>query len=125
MIFIFIKLCVCISGSENNNKAQEGSSFESASSMYSSIKTDNITEDLILPSFSPPLEINDEFIVPNLTSPPLHLPDMKSKPSVERIEVKAEINQSVDYMRKNKTENIKMKEVLSAKTVSLKETTLI
>ncbi|CAK1555851.1 unnamed protein product [Leptosia nina] len=108
---------------ENNNKAQEGSSFESASSLYSSTKTDNIAEDLIVPSFSPSLEISEDFIVPNLSSPPLPLSDRKLKPSVERIEVKAEINQSVEYMRKNKTESIKVKDEVSPRPVLPKRDT--
>ncbi|XP_034834957.1 uncharacterized protein [Maniola hyperantus] len=90
--------------SESNNKAQEGSSFESASSLYSSTKTDNVAEDLIVPSFSPPLEITDDFIVPNLTSPPLPLPDRILKPSVERFEVKADITPIVENNKRSKTE---------------------
>ncbi|XP_052743270.1 uncharacterized protein LOC112045005 isoform X2 [Bicyclus anynana] len=102
--------------SENNNKAQEGSSFESASSLYSSTKTDNVAEDLVIPSFSPPLEITDDFIVPNLTSPPLPLPDRVIKPSVERFEVKADITPIVENHRRHKTEIMKRKDEVPVKT---------
>ncbi|XP_041981892.1 uncharacterized protein LOC121735219 isoform X2 [Aricia agestis] len=107
---------------ESNNKAQEGSSFESASSLYSSTKTDNVAEDLIVPSFSPPLEIRDDFIVPNLSSPPLPLPERISKPSVERIEVKADITPIVDQSRRQKTEFNKSKESSSKSVSSLRDT---
>ncbi|XP_045451650.1 uncharacterized protein LOC123660638 [Melitaea cinxia] len=103
--------------SENNNKAQEGSSFESASSLYSSTKTDNVAEDLIVPSFSPPLEIRDDFIVPNLSSPPVPLPDRLSKTKVERIEVKADIT-PIETNRKIKTEIIKSKDEICRKPIS-------
>ncbi|KAJ0174717.1 hypothetical protein K1T71_009825 [Dendrolimus kikuchii] len=92
-----------------NNKTQDGSSFESASSLYSSTRTENIAEDLIVPSFSPPLQINDDFIVPDLSSPPLPLPERIPKVSLEKIEVKAEINTVVDQNRREKTE-IKLKD---------------
>lgn len=85
--------------------------------MYSSTKTDNVTEDLIVPSFSPPLEIRDDFIVPNLSSPPLPLPDRLPKTKVERIEVKADIT-PIDTNRKIKTEIIKSKDEISRKPVS-------
>ncbi|CAH2258228.1 jg19922 [Pararge aegeria aegeria] len=101
--------------SENNNKAQEGSSFESASSLYSSTKTDNVAEDLILPSFSPPLEISDDFIVPNLTSPPLPLPDRIRKPCVERFEVKVDITPIPENHRRHKTEIMKRKDEVPVK----------
>ncbi|VVC90362.1 unnamed protein product, partial [Leptidea sinapis] len=52
-------------------------------------------------------KISSDFIVPDLSSPPLPLPDKKYKPSVERIEVKAEINPSVEYLKRNKTDNLK------------------
>ncbi|XP_049875960.1 uncharacterized protein LOC126373752 isoform X3 [Pectinophora gossypiella] len=86
-----------------NNKAQEGSSFESASSLYSSTKTDNIAEDLIVPSFSPPLEINDDFIVPNLSSPPLPLPERLPKLS-EKVVVKADITPITEHKKREKTD---------------------
>lgn len=95
-----------------NNRAQDGSSFESASSMYSSTRCDNIADDLIVPSFSPPLEINDDFIVPDLSSPPLPLPErLPHKLSVEKIEIKAEITPYHEHVRRDreKTE-IKPKE---------------
>lgn len=85
--------------------------------MYSSTKTDNVAEDLIVPSFSPPLEIRDNFIVPNLSSPPLPLPDRLPKTKVERIEVKADIT-PIDMNRKIKTEIIKSKNEVSRKPVS-------
>lgn len=85
--------------------------------MYSSTKTDNVAEDLIVPSFSPPLEIRDDFIVPNLSSPPLPLPDRLPKTKVERIEVKADIT-PIDTNRKIKTEIIKSKDEVSRKPVS-------
>lgn len=85
--------------------------------MYSSTKTDNVAEDLIVPSFSPPLEIRDDFIVPNLSSPPLPLPDRLPKTKVERIEVKADIT-PIDMNRKIKTEIIKSKDEVSRKPVS-------
>ncbi|KAL0821657.1 hypothetical protein ABMA28_005098 [Loxostege sticticalis] len=88
------------------NKAQEGSSFESASSLYSSTRTENIAEDLIVPSFSPPLVINDDFIVPDLASPPLPLPERLPRSAVEKIEVKAEINS----IKRDKTEFKKIKD---------------
>lgn len=93
-----------------NNKTQEGSSFESASSLYSTTRNDNATEDLIVPSFSPPLQISDDFIVPNLTSPPLPLPDRLPKMSVEKIEVKADITPSTELIRRDKTEKHKSSE---------------
>ncbi|XP_073961319.1 uncharacterized protein isoform X4 [Choristoneura fumiferana] len=93
-----------------NNKTQEGSSFESASSLYSTTRNDNATEDLIVPSFSPPLQINDDFIVPNLTSPPLPLPDRLPKMTVEKIEVKADITPSTELIRRDKTEKHKSSE---------------
>ncbi|CAH0589127.1 unnamed protein product [Chrysodeixis includens] len=88
-----------------NNKTQEGSSFESASSLYSSTRTENIAEDLIVPSFSPPLEINDDFIVPDLASPPLPLPDRLPKLTVEKIEVKADITPTVQHIKREKTDS--------------------
>ncbi|CAH0720374.1 unnamed protein product, partial [Brenthis ino] len=100
--------------SESNNKAQEGSSFESASSLYSSTKTDNVAEDLIVPSFSPPLEIREDFIVPNLSSPPLPLPERIQKPSVERFEVKADITPMEN--RRTKTEIVKIKDDVPTKS---------
>ncbi|XP_037293091.1 uncharacterized protein LOC115442702 [Manduca sexta] len=92
-----------------NNKAQEGSSFESASSLYSSTRTDNIPEEFVVPSFSPPLELNDDFMVPDLSSPPLPLPERISKSSVEKIEVKAEITPTIEHIKRDKTD-IKVKE---------------
>ncbi|XP_050347879.1 uncharacterized protein LOC126771818 [Nymphalis io] len=103
--------------SENNNKAQEGSSFESASSLYSSTKTDNVAEDLVVPSFSPPLEIRDDFVVPNLSSPPLPLPDRLPKTTVERIEVKADIT-PIETNRRMKTEVKKSKDDVPKKSIS-------
>lgn len=88
-----------------NNKTQEGSSFESASSLYSSTRTENIAEDLIVPSFSPPLEINDDFIVPDLASPPLPLPDRLPKLTVEKIEVKADITPTIQHIKREKTDS--------------------
>ncbi|XP_063829230.1 uncharacterized protein LOC135078632 [Ostrinia nubilalis] len=93
-----------------NNKAQEGSSFESASSLYSSTRTENIAEDLVVPSFSPPLQISDDFIVPDLVSPPLPLPERLPRAAVEKIEVKAEINPTLESIRRDKTEFIKIKD---------------
>ncbi|XP_075980368.1 uncharacterized protein LOC142979379 isoform X6 [Anticarsia gemmatalis] len=92
-----------------NNKAQEGSSFESASSLYSSTRTENIAEDLIVPSYSPPLQISDDFIVPDLASPPLPLPDRLPKTTVEKIEVKADITPTIEHIKREKTE-IKLKD---------------
>lgn len=92
-----------------NNKAQEGSSFESASSLYSSTRTENIAEDLILPSYSPPLQISDDFIVPDLASPPLPLSDRIPKTTVEKIEVKAEITPNFEHSKREKTD-IKLKD---------------
>lgn len=88
-----------------NNKTQEGSSFESASSLYSSTRTENIAEDLIVPSFSPPLQINEDFIVPDLASPPLPIPDRIPKASLEKIEVKAEIVSMRNHSKREKTES--------------------
>lgn len=100
-----------------NNKTQEGSSFESASSLYSSTKTDNIAEDLILPSYSPPLQINDDFIVPNLSSPPLplpeRLPERLPKALVEKVEVKVDITPIPEHLKRDKTETSKPKEEVS------------
>ncbi|XP_031764665.2 uncharacterized protein LOC116412897 isoform X2 [Galleria mellonella] len=96
-----------------NNKTQEGSSFESASSLYSSTRTENIVEDLVVPSFSPPLEISGDFIVPNLSSPPLPLPDRIPKTIVEKIEVKAEVNQTTEHVKRDKTEIIKHNEEIT------------
>lgn len=64
-----------------------------------------------MPSFSPPLEINDDFIVPDLSSPPLPLSDRLPHKaiSVEKIEVKAEITPHHEHVRRDKTE-IKPKE---------------
>lgn len=94
-----------------NNKTQEGSSFESASSLYSSTRTENIAEDMVLPSFSPPLEINDNFIVPDLASPPLPLPDRLPRVSMEKIEVKADITPTIEHIKREKTD-IKIKDNL-------------
>lgn len=69
-----------------------------------------------MPSFSPPLEINDDFIVPDLSSPPLPLPDrIPHKASVEKIEVKAEITPHHEHIRRDKTE-IKHKDETSKLT---------
>ncbi|XP_049706947.2 titin homolog isoform X2 [Helicoverpa armigera] len=94
-----------------NNKTQEGSSFESASSLYSSTRTEQLAEDLIVPSFSPPLEISDDFIVPDLASPPLPLPDRLPRVSMEKIEVKANITPTIEHIKREKTD-IKLKEDL-------------
>lgn len=59
-----------------------------------------------MPSFSPPLEINDDFIVPDLASPPLPLPERLPRSAVEKIEVKAEINS----IKRDKTEFKKIKD---------------
>lgn len=93
-----------------NNKTQEGSSFESASSLYSSTKTDNIAEDLVVPSFSPPLNITENFIVPNLSSPPLPMPERIPKPILEKVEVKAEISPIPQHVKREKTEINKPRE---------------
>ncbi|XP_053611139.1 serine-rich adhesin for platelets isoform X3 [Plodia interpunctella] len=95
-----------------NNKTQEGSSFESASSLYSSTRTEMIAEDLIVPCFSPPLQISDDFIVPDLSSPPLPLPDRIPRTTVEKIEVKAEVNPTIKSIKRDKTEIIKPTEEL-------------
>lgn len=59
-----------------------------------------------MPSFSPPLEINDDFIVPDLSSPPLPLPDRVPKTSLEKIEVKADITPHSELViRRDKTES--------------------
>lgn len=92
-----------------NNRAQEGSSFESASSLYSSTRTENIAEDLIVPSYSPPLQISDDFIVPDLASPPLPLPDRIPKATMEKIEVKADITPTIEHNKREKTE-LKLKD---------------
>lgn len=101
-----------------NNKTQEGSSFESASSLYSSTKTDNIAEDLVVPCFSPPLQLSDDFIVPNLSSPPLPLPP---RGGLEKIEVKVDITPHMEHLRREKTEQNKTK-VESTKKVSKTKT---
>lgn len=72
--------------------------------MYSSTKTDNIAEDLVVPSFSPPLNISEDFIVPNLSSPPLPLPDRIQKPILERMEVKVDITPIPQHAKREKTE---------------------
>ncbi|CAB3233975.1 unnamed protein product [Arctia plantaginis] len=99
------KSCKNHNQNPENNKAQEGSSFESASSLYSSTRTENIAEDLILPSYSPPLQISDDFIVPDLASPPLPLSDRIPKTTVDKIEVKAEITPNFEHNKREKTEN--------------------
>lgn len=63
-----------------------------------------------MPSFSPPLEISDDFIVPNLSSPPLPLPDRIPRTTVEKIEVKAEIYPTAESIKRDKTEIVKMKD---------------
>lgn len=65
-----------------------------------------------MPSFSPPLEISDDFIVPNLSSPPLPLPERMPRATVEKIEVKAEINPTFESIKRDKTEIIKMKDTI-------------
>lgn len=69
-----------------------------------------------MPSFSPPIEIREDFIVPNLSSPPLPLPERIQKPSVERFEVKADITPMEN--RRTKTEIMKMKDDVPTKSVS-------
>lgn len=109
MYFDTIFRCFNKFSDAENNKTQDGSSFESASSLYSSTRTENIAEDLIVPSFSPPLQLNDDFIVPDLSSPPLPLPERIPKSNIEKIDVKAEINTCVDQSRREKTD-IKIKD---------------
>lgn len=71
-------------------------------------------EELIVPSFSPPLEINDDFIVSNLSSPPLPLPERIPKVKLEKLESKSlektDKNNSQDSIRRDKTEINKPKE---------------
>lgn len=63
-----------------------------------------------MPSFSPPLQITDDFMVPNLASPPLPLPERIPKACVEKIEVKVEVNPTIEHAKRDKTEIIKHSE---------------
>lgn len=64
-----------------------------------------MAEDLIVPSFSPPLQISDDFMVPDLSSPPLPLPDRIPRNTfVEKVEVIAEITPISEHIKREKTE---------------------
>lgn len=64
----------------------------------------------MVPSFSPPLNISEDFIVPNLSSPPLPLPERISKPILERMEVKVDITPIPQHVKREKTEVTKPRE---------------
>ncbi|XP_048478956.1 uncharacterized protein LOC105386277 isoform X2 [Plutella xylostella] len=108
-----------------NNKAHDGSSFESASSLYSSTRTEHIPEEMIVPSFSPPLQLTDDLIVPNLSTPPLSMPEKPTK-IPEKVEKKPDANKIVEHKeireKRDKTEITKTKEEPS-KTHTKKDTT--
>lgn len=63
------------------------------------------------------MQISDEFIVPNLSTPPLPLPDRLPerlpKALVEKVEVKAEITPIPEHIKRDKTETSKPKEEVS------------
>lgn len=75
---------------------------------------------MIVPSFSPPLQLTDDLIVPNLSTPPLSMPEKPTK-IPEKVEKKPDVNKIVEHKeireKRDKTEITKTKEEPS-KTVS-------
>lgn len=75
---------------------------------------------MIVPSHSPPLQISGDFIVPNLSSPPVPLPEKLPK-VIEKVEKKVEsinLEHKETKEKREKTENTKLKEE-TAKPVSI------